>query len=74
MSAGRDSVSAGHDLQFHFNKSRNLSFSIVFGLKQSFSINLSFTMVFYRFLWISIKFLSFTIKFLPILSNSIVLG
>ena len=68
MSAGRDSVSAGRDLPFQFDKSRNLSFSIVFGFEMiifdkfivyhsffSFSIGFqsNFYIVYYQ---ISIKF------------------
>ena len=62
-------LSARRDLPFQFDKSRNLSFSIVFGFKM---IIFDKFIIFYR---ISIKFLSFAIKFLSnfyqILSNSI---
>ena len=72
VSARRDSMSAGRDLPFQFNKSQNLSFSIVFSFQtiifDKFIAYYCFLIVLYL---ISIKFLSLTIKFL---SNSIVLG
>ena len=46
MSAGRNSMSAGRDLLFQFDKSRNLSFSIVFGFKM---IIFAKIIVYYRF-------------------------
>ena len=72
-----DSIAWRPDVIYHANwihhKIYNfLSFSI---LKQSFSINLSFAIVFYRFLsdfyWIFIVYYQISIEFL---SNSIVLG
>ena len=43
VSARRDSMSAGRDLPFQFDKSLHLLLSMV--LKGSFSINVSFTIV-----------------------------
>ena len=67
--ARRDSVSAGRELPFQFDKLQNF---VVFGFK---TIIFDKFMVYYRFFivfyWISIKFLLFNIKF-PL--NSIVLG
>ena len=74
VSAGHDSMSARRDLPLQFDKSRNslitlikkknLLFSIVFGFKRSFLINLSFTIIFYQFFKsFSSILLSFSIKF-----------
>ena len=64
VSAGHDSMSARRDLSSQFDKSQNLSFSIVFGFKtiifDKFIVDYHFFIVFYQ---ISIKFLSFTIEF-----------
>ena len=61
VSAGSDSMSAICDLPFQFNKSQNLSFSIVFGFKMIiFLINLSFSIIFYHFL---LFYYPFSIKF-----------
>ena len=65
VSASRNSVWAGRDLPFQFDKSQNLLFSFVFGFKtiifDKFIVYYHLFIVFYR---ISIKFLSFTIEFL----------
>ena len=58
VSARRDSVSAGRDLLFQFDKSQNLSFSIVFGFE---------TIIFDKFI-IYYRFLSFYYSFLSNLS------
>ena len=54
VSAGGDSMSAGQDLPFQFDKSQNLSFSIVYSLK---------TIIFDKFI-VYYHFLSFSIRFL----------
>ena len=59
---GRDSVSAGRDLPFRFDKSQNLLFSIVF--------DLSFFIVFYR-IW-ALKWFTMTITMTINLSKIIV--
>ena len=59
VSAGRDSMLAGCDLPFQFNKSQNLSFSIVLGFK---------TIIFDKFI-VYYRILSLTIEFLRLLSN-----
>ena len=75
VSAGRDSMSAGRDLPFQFNKSQNLSFSIFFGFKM---MTFDKFIVYLRFLSFSIGFLSnfyhLLSNFYQILLNSIVLG
>ena len=79
---GHDSLSAGGDLPFQFDKSWNLLFSIVFGFE---TINFDKFIIYYNFLSFSIRFLSNfycllsnfyqnSIEFYRILSNSIVLG
>ena len=78
MSAGCDSMSARGNLPFQFNKSQNLSSSIVFGLKTTIFDKFIVYHLFIIFYQISIIFFSFTIKslsnFYRILLNSIVLG
>ena len=80
VSAGRDSISARRDLLFQFDKSQNLSFSIVFGFKTIifdkfiiyyhffYHFLLDFYQIFIIYYRISIKFLSNSILFYPILS------
>ena len=55
VSTGRDSVSAGRDIPFQFDKSQNLSFSIVFGFKtiifNKFTLNYHFLINFYHFIF-----------------------
>ena len=55
VSAGHDIVSPGSDLPFQFDKSQNLSFSIIFGFK---TIIFDKFIFYYRFLSFSIGFLS----------------
>ena len=72
VSARRDSLQAGRDLPFQFDKSWNLSFSIIFGFK---TIIFDKFIVYYRFLSFSIGFLSTFIVYYQIsiefISNSI---
>ena len=50
VSAGRDSLQAGRDLPFNLINSKIYRFLSFLVLKQSFLINLSFTIIFYHFL------------------------